>query len=143
MYGKRRHRLSELAANGICRSSNRNGSGKPVLLSMISRIHKPNPNRLWLRDLSLSVLRPFDRCGLGVASTIPVAKVFVGLSPLRNCTTDLRFAVSRRFTIDDSRASAYGPNSSLVCHSPSEIVLPTSLARGLRHDSDLAKYVIC
>ena len=61
-----------------------NGAGKTSLFNLLSGVRKPTRGEIFIGDLNVTNLKPYERANVGLARTFQTSSVFVNLTCLEN-----------------------------------------------------------
>ncbi len=117
-----------------------NGAGKTTLFNVIAGLYRPDRGTVRLRGRDISMLRPDQRCHLGIARTFQVTQPFLGISVLENVMVGAYFGHSPRPSLAAAREQA-AATLELVLLGHRKDDLANKLTLGERKKLELARAV--
>ena len=61
-----------------------NGAGKTSLFNLLSGVRQPTRGQIFINDLDVTLLKPYERAKVGLARTFQTSSIFANLSCLEN-----------------------------------------------------------
>ena len=83
-----------------------NGAGKTTLFNLISAALNPKPGVIRFRGRTITHLRPYQICRLGIARTFQTVKIFGGLPAIQNVLAAAYFGGATRVTAAEAEERA-------------------------------------
>ncbi len=83
-----------------------NGAGKTTLFNVISAAFPPKSGTITFKGKTITGLKPYQICRMGVARTFQSVKVFANMSALQNVTLGCYFGRQEKVSADEAEQKA-------------------------------------